>query len=187
MGSPPDTEFALEAEGVTKRFGSLLANDNVTFTLRHGEVHALLGENGAGKTTLCNVLYGLMRADSGRILVNGQEVHFHSPRDAMQAGIAMVHQEFMLINTMTVAENISIFENNETKRPLIDFKNLEKQIAEIGKKFGLAVDPHSTIGNLSAGQRQSVEILKALYKGANTLILDEPTSVLGPLEPHELF
>jgi simple sugar transport system ATP-binding protein len=105
----------------------------------------------------------------------------------MQAGIAMVHQEFMLINTMTVAENISIFESDATKRSLIDFNRLEEQIAEVGKKFGLAIDPRSTIGNLSAGQRQSVEILKALYKGAATLILDEPTSVLSPLETRELF
>jgi len=187
MANKRDTETALEAEGVTKRFGSLLANDKVTFTLRRGEVHALLGENGAGKTTLCNILYGLMRPDSGRILVNGHETNFHSPRDAMQAGIAMVHQEFMLINTMTVAENISIFENDETKRPLVDFEGLEKQVAEIGKKFGLAVDPRSTIANLSAGQRQSVEILKTLYKGASTLILDEPTSVLSALETRELF
>jgi len=187
MANKRDTEYALEAEGVTKRFGSLLANDKVTFTLKRGEVHALLGENGAGKTTLCNILYGLMRPDSGRIIVNGQEMNFHSPRDAMQAGIAMVHQEFMLINTMTVVENISIFENDETKRPLIDFEGLEKQVAEVGKKFGLAVDPHSTIANLSAGQRQSVEILKALYKGASTLILDEPTSVLSALETRELF
>jgi simple sugar transport system ATP-binding protein len=187
MADKRDAEYALETEGVTKRFGSLLANDKVTFTLRRGEVHALLGENGAGKTTLCNILYGLMRPDSGRILVNGQETNFRSPRDAMHAGIAMVHQEFMLINTMTVAENISIFENDETKRPLIDFEGLGKQVAEIGKKFGLAVDPHSIIANLSAGQRQSVEILKALYKGASTLILDEPTSVLSVLETRELF
>jgi len=187
MATKQHGEYAIEAEGVTKRFGSMVANDKIAFTLRRGEVHALLGENGAGKTTLCNILYGLMRPDSGRILVNGQEARFHSPRDAMLAGIAMVHQEFMLINPMTVAENISIFENNQTKRQLIDFDSLDQQIVDVGKKFGLAVDPHWTIGNLSAGQRQSVEILKALYKGANILILDEPTSVLSPLETRELF
>lgn len=187
MASGRDTEYALKAEGVSKRFGLLLANDNVTFALKRGEVHALLGENGAGKTTFCNIVYGLMQPDSGRLLVNGEEVEFRSPRDSMRAGIAMVHQEFMLINTMTVAENISVFESNQTKRQLIDFNSLDQQIREVGKKFGLAVDPHSTIGNLSAGQRQSVEILKALYKGANILILDEPTSVLSPVETRELF
>jgi len=183
----PKSEYALVADGVTKRFGSLLANDNVTFSLKHGEVHALLGENGAGKTTLCNILYGLMRPDSGRILISGEVALLHSPRDAMRAGIAMVHQEFMLINTMTVAEHISIIECEGAKEAFIDFRTLDRRIEDVAKKFGLAVDPHSTIGDLSAGQRQSVEILKALYKGATILILDEPTSVLTPLETHELF
>jgi len=187
MASGRDREDALKVEGVSKQFGSLLANDKVDFTLKRGEIHALLGENGAGKTTLCNVIYGLMRPDAGRILVNGTEVRFHSPRDAMRAGIAMVHQEFMLINTMTVAENISIFESDETRRAFIDFKSLDQQISDVSKKFGLTIDPHATIGDLSAGQRQSVEILKALYKGATTLILDEPTSVLTPLETKQLF
>lgn len=179
--------FALVTEGVTKQFGTLLANNSVTFSLKHGEVHALLGENGAGKTTLCNIIYGLYRPDSGRILVNGQEMRFHCPRDAINAGIAMVHQEFMLVPTMTVVENISVMQNEGLKHPLLDRKGLAKQIQDVAKQHGLAVDPNAIIRNLSAGQRQSVEILKALYKGANILILDEPTSVLTPLETRELF
>lgn len=180
-------DFALVTEGVTKQFGTLLANNNVTFKVKRGEVHALLGENGAGKTTLCNVIYGLLRPDCGRILLNGKEVHFHSPRDAMNAGIAMVHQEFMLVPTMTVTENISVMQNEGWTHPLVDRKGLEEQISEIAEQHGLAVDPRATIRDLSAGQRQCVEILKALFKGATILILDEPTSVLTPLETRDLF
>jgi len=179
--------FALVADGITKQFGTLLANNNVTFSLRKGEVHALLGENGAGKTTLCNIIYGLYRPDCGRLLVNGKEAHFHSPRDAMNTGIAMVHQEFMLVPTMTVVENISVMENEGWKHPFVDREGLTKHIQEVAKQHGLAVDANATIRDLSAGQRQSVEIMKALYKGANILILDEPTSVLTPLETKELF
>jgi ABC-type uncharacterized transport system ATPase subunit len=179
--------YALVAEGVTKQFGTLLANNNVTFSVKKGEVHALLGENGAGKTTLCNIIYGLYRPDCGRILVNGNEMHFHSPKDAMNSGIAMVHQEFMLIPTMTVVENISVMEGEGWRHPFVDREGLAKHITEIAKQHGLAVDPNATIRDLSAGQRQSVEILKALYKGATILILDEPTSVLTPLETRELF
>jgi ABC-type uncharacterized transport system ATPase subunit len=180
-------DYALVAEGITKQFGRLLANNNVTFNLKHGEVHALLGENGAGKTTLCNVIYGLYRPDCGRLLVNGKQVHFHSPRDAMDAGIAMVHQEFMLIPTMTVVENISVMQNEGWRHPLISRENLANHVQDVAKQHGLAVDPNAKIRDLSAGQRQSVEILKALFKGANILILDEPTSVLTPLETRELF
>ena len=180
-------EHALVAEGITKRFGTLAANDDVTFILKRGEIHALLGENGAGKTTLCNVLYGLMRPDSGRILVNGEEVRFHSPRDAMNSGIAMVHQEFMLVNSMTVVENLAVMQNGGWRKPFIEREALEKEVASVAKQYGLAVDPNGVIRDLSAGQRQSVEILKALFKGANILILDEPTSVLTPLETRELF
>lgn len=179
--------LAIVAEGVTKQFGKLLANNNVTFNVRHGEVHALLGENGAGKTTLCNIIYGLYRPDCGRVLINGKEVHFRSPRDAIDAGIAMVHQELMLIPTMTVVENISVMEDEGWKHPLLDREDLAKHIQDVAKRHGLAVDPYGTIRDLSFGQRQSVEILKALYKGANILILDEPTSVLTPLETPILF
>ncbi|MGA2461734.1 MAG: ABC transporter ATP-binding protein [Candidatus Bathyarchaeia archaeon] len=188
MTNPNTTpENALVAEGITKRFGSLAANDNVNFTVKRGEVHALLGENGAGKTTLCNMLYGLLRPDSGRILVDGKETRFHSPRDAMNAKIAMVHQEFMLLNPMTVVENVAVMQNEGWRHPLIKRESLESEIAEVAKRNGLAVDPNATIRELSAGQRQSVEIVKALFKGANILILDEPTSVLSPLETRELF
>ncbi len=179
--------LALAAEGITKQFGTLLANNNVTFSLKRGEVHALLGENGAGKTTLCNIIYGLYKPDCGRMLVNGKEVNFHSPRDAMDAGIAMVHQEFMLVPTMTVMENISVMENEGWKHPFVDREGLTRKIQDVAKQHGLAVDAEARIRDLSAGQRQSVEILKALYKGANILILDEPTSVLTPLETRELF
>jgi simple sugar transport system ATP-binding protein len=179
--------YALVAEGITKRFGTLVANDNATFSLKRGEIHALLGENGAGKTTLCNVIYGLMRPDSGRILVSGKEVHFHSPRDAIDAGIAMVHQEFMLVNSMTVVENLAVMQNGGWKQPFVQREFLEMEIISVAKQYGLAVDPNGVIRDMSAGQRQSVEILKALFKGANILILDEPTSVLTPLETHELF
>jgi ABC-type uncharacterized transport system ATPase subunit len=181
------SDYALVAEGVTKQFGTLLANSNITFGLRRGEVHALLGENGAGKTTLCNIIYGLYRPDCGRILVNGKEVNFHSPKDAINSAIAMVHQEFMLVPTMTVIENISVMEGEEWRHPVVDREGLAKRISEVARQHGLAVNPHDTIRNLSAGQRQSVEILKALYKGATILILDEPTSVLTPLETRELF
>lgn len=183
----PESDFAIAAESITKRFGPLVANDNVNFAVRHGEVHALLGENGAGKTTLCNMLYGLMRPDSGRILVDGIETHFHSPRDAMTAKIAMVHQEFMLINSMTVLENMAVMKNESWKHPLMRREALRDEISDIAERNGLAVDPDAVIRELSAGQRQSVEIMKALHKGANILILDEPTSVLTPLETRELF
>ena len=180
-------DLALATEGVTKQFGTLLANNNITFSLKRGEVHALLGENGAGKTTLCNIIYGLYSPDCGRILVNGKQMHFRSPKDAMNSGIAMVHQEFMLVPTMTVVENISVMEGEGWKHPFVDRQGLAKHITEVARQHGLAVDPNATIRDLSAGQRQSVEILKALYKGATILILDEPTSVLTPLETRELF
>jgi simple sugar transport system ATP-binding protein len=182
-----ENDYALVAEGITKRFGTLVANDNVNFSVKQGEVHALLGENGAGKTTLCNMLYGLLRPDSGRILVYGKETHFHSPRDAMAAKIAMVHQEFMLINSMTVVENVAVMQDESLRHPLVKRERLEKEINDVSKRNGLAVDPNATVRELSAGQRQSVEIMKALLKGANVLILDEPTSVLTPLETRELF
>jgi simple sugar transport system ATP-binding protein len=180
-------EYALVTEGVTKQFGTLLANNNVTFKVRKGEIHALLGENGAGKTTLCNIVYGLYKPDCGRILVNGREMQFHSPKDAIDSGIAMVHQDFMLVATMTVLENISVMEGQGWRHPFVNREGLANRIAEVAKEHGLAVDPNATIRDLSAGQRQSVEILKALYKGATMLILDEPTSVLTPLETRELF
>jgi simple sugar transport system ATP-binding protein len=187
QSSQSGSTLALAVEGVTKRFGTLVANDNVDFELRASEIHALLGENGAGKTTLCNILYGLMKPDSGRILLKGEEVHFHSPREAMQAKIAMVHQEFMLVPTMTVAENISIMQDKEWTDLLLDRASLEKEVGEVAEKYGLDIDPRAIIRDLSAGQRQRVEILKALFKGADILILDEPTSVLTPLETRELF
>jgi len=173
--------------GVTKRFPGVVANDGVDFDLRQGEVHALLGENGAGKSTLMNILYGLYRPDEGEILVRGKTVSFGSAKDAIDRGIGMVHQHFMLIPVMTVAENI-VLEIEPTKAGvLLDYDVAIERVRDISKRFGLAVDPTARVENISVGQQQRVEILKALYRGAEILILDEPTAVLTPQEAGELF
>ena len=173
--------------GITKRFPGVVADDHVDFDLRQGEVHALLGENGAGKSTLMNVLFGLYRADEGEILLNGQRVTFHSAKDAIDRGIGMVHQHFMLIPVMTVAENI-VLEVEPTKAGvLLDYDAAVERVRELSTRFGLAVNPKAKVGSISVGQQQRVEILKALYRGAKILILDEPTAVLTPQEAGELF
>jgi general nucleoside transport system ATP-binding protein len=175
----------LELRGITKRFPGIVACDNVSFDLRPGEVHALLGENGAGKSTLVNVLYGLYRPDEGEVIVRGQPVAIDSPRDAIDLGIGMVHQHFMLIPVMTVAENITL--GVEPRSGLLfDRAEARDRVRDISDRYGLAVDPGATIHNLSVGIQQRVEILKALYRGAEILILDEPTAVLTPQEAHEL-
>ena len=182
-----DEAPVLELKGITKRFPGVVANDRVDFDLRRGEVHALLGENGAGKSTLMNVLYGLYRPDEGEILVNGKPVEMSSPRDAIDLGIGMVHQHFMLIPVMTVAENIVLGVEPTREKVFLDQDAAEKRVKQIAQSFKFAIDPHARIENISVGQQQRVEILKALYRGAEILILDEPTAVLTPQEALELF
>jgi len=182
-----DERPILELRGITKRFPGIVANDSVDFDLRKGEVHALLGENGAGKSTLVNVLYGLYHPDEGEILINGKRAELGSPRAAIENGIGMVHQHFMLIPVMTVAENIVLATEPVHQGILLDYAVAEKRVREISMRFGLAVDPHALVHDITVGQQQRVEILKALYRGADILILDEPTAVLTPQEAHELF
>jgi len=181
------TPPVLELRGITKRFPGVIANDGVDFDLRPGEVHALLGENGAGKSTLMNVLYGLYHPDEGEILVNGQSVSMSSPRDAIARGIGMVHQHFMLIPVMTVAENIVLANEPTQARVLLDKSVAAKQVRDLADAFSFSIDPTARIEDLSVGQQQRVEILKALYRKASILILDEPTAVLTPQEASELF
>lgn len=175
----------VKMRGIVKRFPGVLANDHVDFDLRRGEIHALLGENGAGKSTLMNVLAGLYRQEAGTILVQGKAVHFSSPRDAIKAGIGMVHQHFMLVPSQTVTENILL--GLEEPRFFLRLSTYDTKVAELGQKFGLAVDPRAKIWQLSVGEQQRVEILKMLYRGANVLIMDEPTAVLAPQEIEGLF
>ena len=182
-----DERPVLELRGITKSFPGIVANDHVDLDLRKGEVHALLGENGAGKSTLMNVLYGLYRPDEGEILINGKQAELGSPKAAIENGIGMVHQHFMLIPVMTVAENIVLATEPVRNGVLLDYAAAEKRVREISTRFGLAVDPRATVQDITVGQQQRVEILKALYRGADILILDEPTAVLTPQEAHELF
>jgi ABC-type uncharacterized transport system ATPase subunit len=176
----------LQMLGIVKRFPGVLANDHVDFDVRSGEIHTLLGENGAGKSTLMRQLYGLYRPDEGRILIDGVEQHFHSPQDAIAAGIGMIHQHFMLVPTLTVVENVALGLKS-SRGPLLDLDKVEKRVVELADKYGLKVDPRAYIWQLAVGEQQRVEILKALYRGAALLILDEPTAVLTPQEVEELF
>jgi simple sugar transport system ATP-binding protein len=176
----------LELRGITKRFPGTVANDRVDFDLLPGEVHALLGENGAGKSTLMNILFGLYHADEGEIRVHGQPVSITSPRDALEHGMGMVHQHFMLIPVMTVAENI-ILGREPRRGALLDVQEAEARVEAISRRFGLDVDSHARVQDISVSQQQRAEILKALYGDAEVLILDEPTAVLTPQEAEELF
>jgi simple sugar transport system ATP-binding protein len=176
----------LELKGITKRFPGVVANDHVDFELVKGEVHALLGENGAGKSTLMNILYGLYHPDEGEVRLNGEHVAIDSPRAAIDLGIGMVHQHFMLIPVMSVAENI-VLGVEPHNGPFLDIDGAEKRVRDLSERFGLAVRPHALIESISVGMQQRVEILKALYRGAEILILDEPTAVLTPQEAEELF
>ena len=173
--------------GITKRFPGIVANDRVNFDLRRGEVHAVLGENGAGKSTLMNVLYGLYQPDEGEILLKGKPVTFTSAKDAIRSGIGMVHQHFMLIPVMTVAENIVLANEPTREGVFFDREAAEKRVAELSRSYKFAIDPEAKVQNISVGQEQRVEILKALYRAADVLILDEPTAVLTPQEAGELF
>ncbi|HEY8647092.1 MAG TPA: ABC transporter ATP-binding protein [Gaiellaceae bacterium] len=177
----------LELRGITKRFPGVLANDNVNFDLRSGEVHALLGENGAGKSTLMNILYGLYTPDEGEILLRGKPIALGSTKAAIEHGIGMVHQHFMLIPVMTVAENIVLATEPRRAGVLLDYDTARKRVRELSERYGLLVDPDARVDRISVGQQQRVEILKALYRGAEILILDEPTAVLTPQEAKELF
>jgi general nucleoside transport system ATP-binding protein len=182
-----DERPVLELRGITKRFPEIVANDHVDFDLRKGEVHALLGENGAGKSTLMNVLYGLYRPDEGQILINGKPAELGSPKASIENGVGMVHQHFMLIPVMTVAENIVLATEPVHNGVMLDYPVAEKRVQEISTRFGLEVDPRAVVQDITVGQQQRVEILKALYRGADILVLDEPTAVLTPQEAKELF
>jgi len=177
----------LELHGITKRFPGVVADENVDFDLQRGEVHALLGENGAGKSTLMNVVYGLYKPDEGEMYVKGRRVSFTSAKDAIDAGIGMVHQHFMLIPVMTVAENIVLAQEPTRAGVFLDFDAARERVRELSETFRFAIDPDARVENISVGQQQRVEILKALYRRADILILDEPTAVLTPQEAQELF
>ncbi|WP_435318841.1 ABC transporter ATP-binding protein [Haloarchaeobius sp. TZWSO28] len=179
---------AIRLEGITKRFPGVIANDNVNLTVEKGSVHALLGENGAGKTTLMNVLYGLLEPNEGDIYVDGEKRAFDSPRDAIDAGIGMIHQHFMLVDPMTITENIVL--GNEPRKYfdlVVDKDRARQEVRELSQRYGFDVDPTATVEDVSVGVQQRAEILKALYRGADTLILDEPTAVLTPQEVEDLF
>jgi general nucleoside transport system ATP-binding protein len=176
---------AVALRGITKRFPGVVANDGVDFEAAPGEVHALLGENGAGKSTLSHILTGLYRPDEGEIRLYGARVDFHSPRDAIDAGVGMVHQHFRLVTPFTVAENVILGEHGGSV--LIDPRGVERRVADLGERYEIAVDPRAKLWQLSLGEQQRVEILKALYREAKILILDEPTAVLTPQECESLF
>src|SRR5256885_4867311 len=175
----------LEVRGVTKRYGAVVANDQVDLRLHRSEVHALLGENGAGKSTLSKIIYGFTRPDSGEIRVAGNPVELRSPRDARALGIGMVFQNFMLIPALSVFENIALFLTDLP--PVVRRQAVERRIREFGERFGLVIDPSAQVRQLSVGEQQKVEILKLLLARARVLILDEPTTVLAPHEVVALF
>jgi ABC-type uncharacterized transport system ATPase subunit len=178
---------ALQMRGITKRYPGVVANDGIDLDVKPGEIHALLGENGAGKTTLMNVLYGLATPDEGEILLDGQPVRIAGPSDAIARGINMVHQHFMLVPVFTVAENILLGEETMANPVFLDRREASRRIRELGERFGFEIDPDAKVGSLSVGWQQRVEILKALYRDARILVLDEPTAVLTPQETEEIF
>jgi simple sugar transport system ATP-binding protein len=178
--------YAVEMRGVSKRFGEVLANDSISLSVRDSSIHAIIGENGAGKSTAMNILYGFYTADTGEIRVGGQPRRINSPRDAIDLGLGMVHQHFMLVETLTVAENIILGEE-PVAGVAIDYKKARAGVREISEQYGFKIDPDALVGELSVGQQQRVEILKTLYRGAGILILDEPTAVLTPQEVVEMF
>jgi ABC-type uncharacterized transport system ATPase subunit len=177
----------LELEGITKRFPGVLANDNINFSLEEGEIHGLLGENGAGKTTLMNILYGLYHPDEGEIRIRGQSLEIKSTRDAIHAGIGMVHQHFMLIPVFTVTENVMLGDEPTSFGGILDRESTAERIRDISSTYHLEIDPNVHVSTLPVGVQQRVEIIKLLYREAEILIFDEPTSVLTPQEADQLF
>ena len=176
------SQKVVEMKNITKKFGNFTANNNINLTVHKGEVHALLGENGAGKSTLMNILYGLYNPTSGEIYINGELVDISNPNVAISKGIGMVHQHFMLVQPFTVAENIVLGTEPTKNGGALDMKKAIDDVKEISSKYGLFVDPMAKVEDITVGMQQRVEILKALYRGAQTLILDEPTAVLTPQE-----
>ena len=181
-----DQGMAVELEGIVKRFPGVVANDGVDLAVRRGDIHALVGENGAGKSTLMKILYGMQPPDEGTMSVDGRQVAFRSPKDAIAAGIGMVHQHFMLADQLTVLENI-VLGSEPSRAGRIDFADAREKIDELAAAYGLDIDPNQTVETLGVGERQRVEIIKVLFRGARILILDEPTAVLVPQEIEELF
>jgi simple sugar transport system ATP-binding protein len=179
--------LVLELEGITKRFPGVLANDNISFSLEEGEIHGLLGENGAGKTTLMNILYGLYHPDEGEIRIRGKSLQIESSGDAIQAGIGMVHQHFMLIPVFTITENVMLGDESTKFAGILDHESTAKRIQEISSSYSLEIDPSVLVSTLPVGVQQRVEIIKLLYREADILIFDEPTSVLTPQEADQLF
>lgn len=178
--------FAVELRGITKRFGDLVANDHINISVADRSIHAIIGENGAGKSTAMNILYGFYSADEGEIVIDGQPRQLNGPGDAIRLGLGMVHQHFMLVDPLTVTENI-ILGAEPSNGPFIDFKTARRRVRQISEQYGLRVNPDARVADLSVGQQQRVEILKTLYRGARILILDEPTAVLTPQEVNEMF
>nr|MDA8194009.1 ATP-binding cassette domain-containing protein [Thermaerobacter sp.] len=172
----------LEVSGITKRFGDLTANDNISFAVRAGQVLAILGENGAGKSTLMKVVSGFLRPDAGRVLVDGHPLPAGDPEAAIRAGIGMIHQHFMLIPRMTVLENLILGQEPRTRFGGIDRRRGEQLVRELADRFGMEIDPRRTVESLTVGEQQRIEIIKAFYRGAKILILDEPTALLTPQE-----
>ena len=174
-------EYALQMKNICKYFSGVRANHNVNLDVKKGEVHALLGENGAGKSTLMNILYGLYTQTSGEIYFDGKLVNIDSPDKAIELGIGMVHQHFMLIPALTAIENV-VLGMNDTKSPILDLDAAAKKFTELAKRYNMEIDPKAKVANMAVGQQQRLEILKALYRGANFFIFDEPTAVLTPQE-----
>jgi general nucleoside transport system ATP-binding protein len=181
-----DAKYVVEMRGITKRFGEVLANDHIDLAIPDQSIHAIIGENGAGKSTVMNILYGFYTADEGEILVDGQPSQINRPADAIKLGLGMVHQHFMLVEPLTVTENI-VLGAEPTAGLSIDYRKARTRVHEISEQYGLKIDPDARVGDLSVGQQQRVEILKTLYRGARILILDEPTAVLTPQEVAEMF
>jgi simple sugar transport system ATP-binding protein len=180
-------QYAVQMNGITKMFGTFCALDDISLNVKKGTIHALLGENGAGKSTLMNILYGLYKAEKGEIYLNGKNVNIKNPGVAIENGIGMVHQHFMLVDNFTVTENIALGSEITNKFGVTNMKKAREEILNIIKQYGLEVDPDAKIEDISVGMQQRVEILKALYRGADLLILDEPTAVLTPQEIQDLI